>query len=793
MPTESAHTGRANDGDILSNSDFNSSNGNAANGQHPPGGARPTSTDIVPDATFSHNSATGLSSDWNGGGGAPVSATGRYAPEGSDSIDLGQMLAIFRRRWKAMLLTFAALFALSFLYLKLSKSVYQATATMQILQNTASPASVVPGLEELADRSDSSMETQVQLIGGGNVRAAAQESLSPAELSGLKGMANVSVEPIGKTNLVAISAKAYNPQSAAALANAIGKKYQEITLLQNQSATGQQVKYVEDQLRKVGKRRNDALDLLRQFKQQTGIISVDQQSSGLSGRLSGGRTALEAAQADRQSAIATLGESNRALAKFPEEKLVPTGVTKNQAVVTLQAELTQLENEKASLSGEYLESSVRMRELQAKIDAIKSSLARESDRTVTSWQPDPARAPIVEQRNKAQADIWALDARIKSLKEQLGNAETEFNKLPRQQLEFVKLEADSQTQDQAYNTLNTTLQGLKIGQQARQPDARLTTPAEVPGAPVSPDRKKILASGFVLGILAAIALALLWDAMDDRLYSEDDVQRATNFPILAQVPHLKVASEQTLLASGDKITPLLESFRMLRANISFCATDRPIKSIVVTSSVPNEGKSSAALNLAIASALGGDKTILLDLDLRRPTQHTFLQMSLSPGFTSVVSGQSTLQEALRDTPIADLQVMTGGPVPPNPFKLLNSHSARQTISELIAMADFVVIDTPPMLGLADARLISSLVDGTVMVVAMQETGRREVGRAGDLLNSTGNDILGVVMTKVPHSAGGYTGYYTYRSYGHYFDENTENVERLQETNEQSKPALIEKK
>ena len=465
---------------------------------------------------------------------------------------------------------------------------------------------------------------------------------------------------------------------------------------------------------------------------------------------------------------------------------MPTGVQKNGAVLKLQDQILDLETQKASLAGEYQPTSVKIRELDAQINAARRSLAREADKVVTAWQPDPARAPLVASRNQAQADIWALDARIQALEGQQNRVNSELAGLPAQQLQLFKLESDVKNQDARYQGMTATLQTLELGQQAREPDARLITPATPIYTPISPDKRKVIMSGIVLGILAAIALALIWDSLDDRLYSEDEVQRITNFPILAQVPQLKQPAKQTLLASGDKITPLLESFRMLRANISFCATDHPIKSIVVTSSVPNEGKSSAALNLAIAAALGGERTVLLDLDLRRPTQHTFLDVPLSPGFTSVVSGQCTLEEALRDTDIPDLQVITGGPIPPNPFKLLNSQTARQTITEIIQMADFVVIDTPPMLGLADARLISSLVDGTVMVVAMQETARREVGRAGDLLNSTGNEVLGVVMTKVPTSAIG--GYDTYRAYGHYFDESTEESEKLVEN-----PALTEKK
>ena len=753
-------------------------------------GAPVPPTEIVPQSAFAE-SGSGLVTDWREGG-APVSATGRYQMEGSDSIDLGQMLAIFRRRWKGMALTFVAMVALSVVYLLVSKPVYQATATMQILDSASTPTTTVPGLEDLlADKSNASIDTQVQLLSGMNVREAALDSLTATQQKALKSNGDVTIEPVEKTNLLSVSTRAYKPQTAADFANAICRTYENITLKQNQAIDNQRIGYIEEQIKTIGDKRDAALEKLKQFKEQTGTVSVENQSTNLTGRLANLRDTLGDAQAARRAAQATLSNTDQVLARFPEGKLVPNGVQKNEAVLKLQGDLTALENEKASLSGEYTNSSYRVKQLQAQIDAIKSSLAREADRVVTSWQPDPQRAPIVEKRNNAQAEIWALDARISALQTQLQGARAEVERLPEQQLEFVKLDAEAKKQDDSYAQLGTTLQSLKIGQQARRPDAILTTPAIVPDAPVAPDRKKILASGLVLGILAAIALALIWDAMDDRLYSEEEVQRATNFPILAQVPHLKVASEQRLLASGDKITPLLESFRMLRANISFCATDRPIKSIVITSSVPNEGKSSAALNLAIASALGGDKTVLLDLDLRRPTQHTFLEIPLAPGFSSVVAGQNTLQEVLHSTEIPDLQVITGGPIPPNPFKMLNSQTARQTIAEIIAMADFVVIDTPPMLGLADARLISSLVDGTVMVVAMQETGRREVGRAGDLLNSTGNEILGVVMTKVPNTGSNYGGYYTYRSYGHYFDEGGQDVERLQE-GDGSKTALTKK-
>ncbi len=740
---------------------------------------QPASTEIVPQAVNGH----ALAPDWQGGGPNAVSATGRYQMDATEGIDLAQMLRIFQRRWKAMLLVFLGIVALSVVYLRLAKPIYQSVATMQVVENSASSATL-PGLEELlSDKSDTTVETQIQLLAGPDIRADAVKSLSPQNLKGLKSPGEITIDPVGRTNLMEISARAYKPEAAAAFANALGRQYEKATLKQNQALDEKRIGYVKDKLREIDGERDDALDKVRGFKQRTGTISIDDKSAGLSTRLAAIESGLAQATADRRAAQGTITNADNTLKRFPGDDLVPTGVQKNEAVLKLQADLTELENEKASLAGEYQPGSYKIQQLDAKINAIKKSLSREAERVVTSWQPNP----IVAKRSDAQSNIWALDARIKALQSQLQSANSELATLPKQQLQLFKLESDAKKQDERYLSMSATLQGLELGQQAREPDAQIIVAAKPNNTPVAPDKKKVLMSGIVLGILAAIALALLWDAMDDRLYSEDEVQRVTNFPVLAQVPQLKQTAQQTLLATGDKITPLLESFRMLRANISFCATDRPIKSIVVTSSVPNEGKSSAALNLAIAAALGGERTILLDLDLRRPTQHTFLGVSLGPGFTSVVSGQNSLEEVVRETDIPDLQIITSGPVPPNPFKLLNSQTARQTITDILALADFVVIDTPPMLGLADARLISSLVDGTVMVVAMQETGRREVARAGDLLNSTGNEVLGVVLTKVPTNTIG--GYDTYRTYGHYFDESTAETETLDE----SKPALTGKK
>ena len=495
-------------------------------------------------------------------------------------------------------------------YLRLARPVYESVAIMKTVPSATSGLSV-PGLEDLfADsQNDSTIETQIQLLGGRDVRTDALESLSASERAGLKSADEITVDPVGRTNLMQITARAYTPQSAKAFANAVCRQYEKRTLKLNQQNDEKRIDYVKNELRKIDGRRDAALDKVRAYKQGTGTISIEDKSASISSRLGTVQSALATAKSERLAAAATLAKSNATLQGLPANKLVPDAVQKNPNVSKLQADLTDLENQKAVAGREFTPGSYKIRQLDAQIDAIKKSLAREADREVTSWQPDPARAPLVATRNQAQSDIWALDARIDALNSQSQSANAELATLPSQQLQLSKLESDAKTENESFLSMGATLQSLELGQQAREPDARLYTPAQANPAPVAPNKKKVLMSGVVLGLLAAIALALLWDSLDTRLYSEEDVQRITNFPTLAQVPQLKQASQQTLLASGAKITPLLESFRMLRANISFCATDRPIKSVVITSSVPNEGKSSAALNLAIAAALGGERTV----------------------------------------------------------------------------------------------------------------------------------------------------------------------------------------
>jgi capsular exopolysaccharide synthesis family protein len=727
-------------------------------------------------------------------GDGPTSSSGRYGVEESvKGFDFQQFLLVVRRRWPLMLGVFLAALGLGIGLNLIARPIYQSSAMIEL--NTATKGDIgaeIPGLGEfLPSKQSQSIATQTEILRGGPILSEARKSLAPPLQEQLKSYAPLTVEQVNTSNLLNVTARSHSPEAAAAFANAVCNQYIAVSLKKNRENSLGALRYLENQVKSVQKRLATKQNELKQFKQRTGIFSISEQASALSGGLTQAQNALQQVQAERVATAAQIKAMQDNLARIPADRVLPTGISRNPEVDALQNQLTQLEIQRSSALQEYTPASFKVRAIDADIKATRERLSKLARTIVSGYAPDPARQPLLQNIANTQSQLWATDARARALNGQLAKARSAFAKLPEQEFQFSQLSTDVTVLQQSYQLLIEKLQSLRIGAEGQVADARLVFAAKPNSSPVAPDKKRTLLYSILLGTIAAVALAMLVDALDNRIYNEADATRATSLSVLAHIPYIKNTAEQSLTNTGDRVTPLLESFRMLRANIAFSAVDRPIKAIVVSSSVPNEGKSNSALNLAIATALGGEKVVLIDLDLRRPTQHKLSGLSNSIGFTNVISGQSTLEEALQETSTPGLRILTSGPVPPNPFRLLNSQSARQVIREVIDGADFVVVDTPPMLGLADARLISSLVDGTLMIISCQETGRREAGRAAELLLQSGNEVLGAVLTKVPAGNDGY-GYDTYKYYGRYFSEEDNSGDGLS-THEDETPALSDGK
>ncbi|GAE31342.1 CpsD/CapB family tyrosine-protein kinase [Halalkalibacter hemicellulosilyticus] len=220
----------------------------------------------------------------------------------------------------------------------------------------------------------------------------------------------------------------------------------------------------------------------------------------------------------------------------------------------------------------------------------------------------------------------------------------------------------------------------------------------------------------------------------------------------------KVNNERNLIAETDKRSPIAEQYRTIRTNIEFSAVDEELRTLAVTSSGPGEGKSTTAANLAIVMAQNGSRVLLVDADLRKPTMHYTFKTINSRGLTNVLTKQDELEEACQQTKIENLTILTSGPIPPNPSELLNSKMMEITLRQATEMFDVVLLDTPPVMAVADPQIIASKVNGTIIVTSSGKTDKEQLTRTKDLLTKAKARLLGVVLNNKEVNEGQYYYY-----------------------------------
>ena len=282
----------------------------------------------------------------------------------------------------------------------------------------------------------------------------------------------------------------------------------------------------------------------------------------------------------------------------------------------------------------------------------------------------------------------------------------------------------------------------------------------VPTAPVSPKKTTNLALGVVLGLLLGLGLALLRDILDTSIKNEKDCAQVTDATVIGGIGFDPEASKHPLIVQADPHSPRAEAFRTLRTNLQFVDAANHPRSIVFTSSVPAEGKTTTTANLAITMAAGGARVCVIEGDLRRPRLLEYMGMDGSLGLTNVLIGQADLSDVLQQFTDTDVYVIGAGPVPPNPSELLGSAAMIKTLRELESRFDVVIIDTPPLLPVTDAAVLSTIAGGTVVVVGAGRVDRDHLARSLQSLDAVKGRVLGLVLNMLPtKGADAYSYYY----------------------------------
>ncbi len=298
-------------------------------------------------------------------------------------------------------------------------------------------------------------------------------------------------------------------------------------------------------------------------------------------------------------------------------------------------------------------------------------------------------------------------------------------------------------------------------------------PAKAPTLPSAPNTKLNLALGLVIGLAVGVGSAVMRSTLDSRIRSESDLRQVTNAPLLGGIAFENDATRSPLLTQAAPQSPRAESFRQLRTNLQFANVSGKANTVLITSSVPGEGKSTTATNLAIALSQAGQTVCLVDADLRRPMVNEYLGLDRTAGLTTALVGAAELTELLQPWGTDNLFVLTSGQIPPNPSELLGSQAMQDVLTHLEQIFDTVVVDAPPLLPVTDAAVLSQNVGGVVLIVSAQRVKRHDLEKSLRTLEMVNANILGVVLNRLPSR--GPDAY----AYGYYRHESVEELAAAQ--------------
>lgn len=295
--------------------------------------------------------------------------------------------------------------------------------------------------------------------------------------------------------------------------------------------------------------------------------------------------------------------------------------------------------------------------------------------------------------------------------------------------------------------------------------ATIVDSASTPRSPVSPNPARNLGLGIILGLLVGVVLAVVRELLDTRVNSPQDLQDQFDHAVLGTVAYDPTFEARPLISLIDSHAPRAEAFRVLRTNLQFVDVDNPCKLVVISSAVPEEGKSSTAVNLAITHAHAGLRTLLVEGDLRRPRASQMLGIDNAVGVTNVLVGTVKVGDVVQRHEPTGLDVLASGPIPPNPAELIQSRAMSDLLNDLRASYDVVIIDAPPLLPVTDAALFSTKTDGTLLVVRHGHVTRDQVAGALERLRQVHASVVGFVLTVTPAKSGYYGYGYGYAPVG----------------------------
>lgn len=694
--------------------------------------------------------------------------------EASESIIRQYWRILYRRRWIVLAIV-AACLALAVLLSMLTQRQYTATTRIQVAREAAKVIDI-QGVEDEENSGVSAefYQTQYALLKSRTLSEAVVRSLGLADnhlflalydegkIEDIKalprerrfalatGMVNQNtiVSPVRGSSIIDVQVEAPNPVMAATIANEVAENFIETNLSRRFEATAYARQFLQNRLNSVRSKLEESERRASEYARAQGLIRIASAGGG-GGQMSSEQSLASAdlAQLSSQLALAR-AERERAEGDFRANSggNAAASSLSNVAVNELRGQRSTLTAELRKLESDFGPEYPKVRALRAQVAELNRQISSEQGVVTTSVASN-----LRDKFRQALASEEGLQARVNGLK-------TAVLDQQQRSIQFNIIQRDVDTNRALYEALLQRFKEIGVAGGVGTNNVSIVDRALPPGTPSSPNLPLNLMLGLMLGLVLGAGAAFVLEQLSESVILPAEFQRKLGIPLLGSTPATKGQVSAKLLESHSELS---EAYFSILTAVQFSTSKGAPKTISVTSSQAGEGKSTTAMALARGLASVGARVLMIDADMRNPSVHRQLGVPMGRGLSDMLTGHAELGELLHSTDVKGLNVMIAGPIPPNPAELLAGDAMARVIREASEQFDHVVIDSPPVLGLADAPLIARATEGTVFVVESGKTRSSQARQAVERLFGVRAHVLGAVLTKLDSRNSGYGYGYGY--------------------------------
>ncbi|MUL37278.1 GumC family protein [Gloeocapsopsis dulcis] len=708
----------------------------------------------------------------------------------TDEWDLRQLLALIRRRALVLGSVAIALSASVGFWTFTRQPKYEGGFQLLVEPVTAESKldglTQIPGVNTVVQKEGLDYDTQIQVLRSPELMAPLIQEIATRypNTNYASLLDNLRINRFQETKILDVRYQDSDPQKIEYILQQLAAGFLRYSLQERQTNLRQGIQFVDDQMPQLQERVNSLQRQLQQFRQEYNFIDPEVKAEQLSQQVSTiklQRLETQKALAETRALYAAL--QSRAGAQLAESAALYTNLQD-------QSEASQALNS----STVYQNLVGQLREVDSQIAAESTRFQEDSPALLTLRQKRANLLPVLRQEAKrvlsnklveVSNQISGLEVRAAQIAQADNNLNQQIQQLPTLARQYTDLQRELKVATESLNRFLEKRESLQIETAQKEiPWQTIAAPQLTQEDPISPNIKRNLILGTVAGLLAGMGAALLAERLDNVFHSPDDLKEVTKLPLLGTIPFRKSLTQvapaaelevikkpegiQLLLDSfsntqNESYFPFLEAFRSLHTNINFLGSDTPIHSLVISSASHADGKSTVAVHLAQAAAALGQRVLLVDTDLRLPQLHNKLSLANETGLSNVITTNLPVDDAIVRSPLwENLYVLTSGPIPPDPVKLLSSAKMQQIMAQLRQKFDLVIYDTPPMVGLADSSIIAPHTAGLILVVRMGKTDRSLLAQALDRLKMSPATVLGTVCHGVKNYDVAPYNYYYYK-------------------------------